>query len=180
MSKPSRGRLYIDKDVQRALVLQLVRHWAVFVVVLTGMLLALEALGQPGASLGEHVASLWTRHAALLAVIASLFPVFMYDSMKLSNRFAGPIMRLRRALREANAGGPPQPLKFRKDDFWQDMADSFNELVERLHASERESPSEQPRGKTATCEAAERRDEWSRVTEEKMAGHDEMAEALSR
>lgn len=132
MSKSTRGRLYVDKDVQRALLWQLFRHWALFVVVLTGMLMALEALEAPHHSLGDFAGALWNRHAPLLVVIASLFPVFAYDSIKLSNRFVGPIVRLRGAMREAVLGKPVSPLQFRKGDFWQDMADNFNALAERL------------------------------------------------
>jgi hypothetical protein len=132
MSKAPRGRLYIDKDVQRALVLQLVRHWAVFVVVLTGILLAMDSLSEPQRSFGQHFLSLWQRHAGLLIVVAALFPVFLYDSVKLSNRFAGPIMRLRRALQDAAAGDLSRPLVFRKNDFWQDIAENYNALLMRL------------------------------------------------
>ncbi len=139
MSKPARGRLYVDKDVQRALVLQLMRHWLLFVTVLTGILVALEAMRDPQLSLAQHARELWNRHAVLLVVIVSLFPVFVYDSIKLSNRFAGPILRLRRALREAAAGESLRPVTFRKDDFWQDMADNYNALLERL-TPQRDSP----------------------------------------
>ncbi len=132
MSSVPRGRLYIDKDVQRALVLQLVRHWALFMVVLTGILLALDSLSEPQRSLRQHLLSLWQRHTTLLVVVVALFPAFLYDSIKLSNRFAGPIMRLRSALREAAAGELSQPLVFRKSDFWQDMAVNYNALRERL------------------------------------------------
>lgn len=137
MSSVSRGRLYIDRDVQRALVLQLVRHWALFVVVLTGILLALDSLSDPQRSFGQHFMSLWQRHSALLVVVGALFPVFLYDSIKLSNRFAGPIMRLRSALREAAAGELSRPIVFRKDDFWQDIANNYNALLTRL-AEERQ------------------------------------------
>jgi hypothetical protein len=164
MSKPSRGRLYIDKDVQRALVLQLMRHWLIFVTVLAGMLLALETLRDPHASLTQHARQLWYSHAPLLIVIASLFPVFLYDSIKLSNRFAGPILRLRRALREAVSGESTRPLQFRKDDFWQDMADSFNALLPRLKPLADAPPAE----RAAWADQASSRQ------------HDEQQPALSR
>jgi len=64
--------------------------------------------------------------------VIALFPVFAYDSIKLSHRFVGPIMRLRRVLRQAALGEHVPPLQFRQDDFWQDLAGSFNTLMERL------------------------------------------------
>lgn len=131
MAQNTRGRLLIDRDVQRALLWQMLRHWTAFVIVLIAMLLAVESLSGPPRSLATHVQALWTQHAALLVVIAALFPVFAYDSVKLSNRFVGPIMRLRGALRAASAGEPVRPLQFRKNDFWQDMAEHFNQLMEQ-------------------------------------------------
>lgn len=145
MSQSTRGKLYIDKDVQRALLWQLFRHWTLFVVLLAGMLLALESLQAPQRSLLDLASALCTRHAPLLLVIASLFPVFAYDSIKLSHRFVGPIVRLRGALRAVAAGQSVQPLQFRKGDFWQDMADSFNTVAERLEADAgRQEPGVRP------------------------------------
>ena len=135
MALKKRGRLYIDRDVQRALLWQLFRHWTIFIAMLVGMLLAFEAFAEgPPKSLLAALQNLWLRHATLFVVIATLFPVFAYDSIKLSHRFVGPVMRLRGALRSAADGEPIKPLKFRENDFWHDMADSFNDLVERLQS----------------------------------------------
>lgn len=140
MKKTSRGRLYVDKDVQRALLLQMIRHWVLFGVVLTGILLALDSLTDPSKSFGGHFLSLWQRHATLLATVAALFPIFVYESIKLSNRFAGPMLRLRRLMRQAADGEPVGSLEFRDGDFWQDMAASFNDLVSRLPAKQNQRP----------------------------------------
>jgi len=147
MKKTSRGRLYVDKDVQRALLLQMIRHWVLFAAVLTGIVLALDSLTDPSKSFGGHFLSLWQRHSTLLATIAALFPIFVYESIKLSNRFAGPMLRLRRLMRQAADGEPVGTLEFRDNDFWQDMAESFNDLVARLPAKQ------SPRSDsfTATC-----------------------------
>jgi hypothetical protein len=140
MKKISRGRLYVDKDVQRALLLQMIRHWAMFGAVLTGILLALDSLTDPSKSFGEHFFSLWQTHASLLVTIAALFPIFVYESFKLSNRFSGPMLRLRRLMRQAADGEPVRPIEFRDGDFWQDMAESFNDLVSRLEAKQNQRP----------------------------------------
>jgi hypothetical protein len=133
MRKQSRGQLYVDKDVQRALLWQLFRHWALFVTILTGMLLILETLNVgPQPSLAAYFRLTWQHYSPLFVVIAVLFPVFAYDSIKLSHRFVGPIVRLRRAMRQAALGEHVAPVQFRKTDFWQDMATTFNALLERL------------------------------------------------
>jgi nitrogen fixation/metabolism regulation signal transduction histidine kinase len=62
--------------------------------------------------------------------------VFVIDSIKLSHRFAGPIFSLRRAIREIAAGNPPRKLKFRRRDFWQDLAQDYNAMLAQLGAVE--------------------------------------------
>jgi hypothetical protein len=96
------------------------------------MLLALEVLSAPGRPITSHFTALWTRNTPLIAAVLALFPVFAYDSIKLSNRFAGPMLRLRRAMREVVLEERYSRLEFRKDDFWQDVAENFNQIVERL------------------------------------------------
>ena len=42
MALKKRGKLYIDRDVQQALLWQLLRHWTIFLVVLVAMLLIIS------------------------------------------------------------------------------------------------------------------------------------------
>jgi hypothetical protein len=60
------------------------------------------------------------------------FPVFIVDTIKLSHRFAGPIYRLRNVIRGMAQGEPFKPLAFREMDFWQGLAEDFNEMVEKI------------------------------------------------
>ena len=75
-----------------------------------------------------------------------MLPVFIVDTIKLSHRFAGPIYRLRQTIRIAGRRRARyQPMKFRDFDFWQGLAEDFNQMVER------------PRGgKTLTTRSDER------------------------
>ena len=67
-----------------------------------------------------------------------LLPVFVVDTIKLSHRFAGPIFSLRRAIREVAQGKTPRKLKFRRRDFWHDLAEDYNAMLTRLGAFENE------------------------------------------
>ena len=60
----------------------------------------------------------------------------VYDSVKLSNRFVGPIIRFRKSIRDLSHGKTVQPIVFRGDDYWQELADDFNEMIERVQKSE--------------------------------------------
>ncbi len=65
-------------------------------------------------------------------VCLSLLPWFVHDSLKLSNRFAGPITRLSTAIRLLRDSSDVAPVKFRKGDFWCEVASEFNELQTRV------------------------------------------------
>jgi nitrate/nitrite-specific signal transduction histidine kinase len=68
------------------------------------------------------------------AMIASLIllPIVMMDVARMSNRFVGPGVRLRAALKDVAEGRPAQPLNFRDQDFWRELATDFNRAAGRL------------------------------------------------
>jgi nitrogen fixation/metabolism regulation signal transduction histidine kinase len=68
--------------------------------------------------------------------------VFIVDSIKLSHRFAGPIFSLRRTIRAVAQGETPRPLKFRRRDFWHDLAEDYNAMLVRLGALEEQAGDE--------------------------------------
>lgn len=64
--------------------------------------------------------------APVLIVSLALLPVFLLDAARLSNRFSGPILRVRRTLAAIAVGEETQPLHFRQNDFWKSLAVDFN------------------------------------------------------
>jgi hypothetical protein len=136
MSHPARKKTFVDAKVQGALVRRLVFHWAAFIGVAGLVAFCLQVLTNPFRPLEEHVQQLWWTHGPFLLVLFFLLPVFIVDTIKLSHRFAGPIYRLRNTIRKMAQGEPYQPVKFRDVDFWQGLAEDFNQMVERISAKE--------------------------------------------
>ena len=60
------------------------------------------------------------------------FPLVVIDCVRLSNRFAGPLHRLRRDMRRLAAGEIVEPIHFRDDDLWREFADEFNAVARRM------------------------------------------------
>lgn len=132
MKKP-RGKLFVDSAVQGALVKRLVLHWIMFFCICVLGLFALECfLGDPSRSMGERAAAVWTKHAAVILILLALIPTFIYDTIKLSHRFAGPIFRLRTSIKKLAQGETVKPLKFREQDFWAELAEDFNQVASRV------------------------------------------------
>jgi hypothetical protein len=129
---PRRTKKFIDSRVQGALARRIILHWVVFLGV--GVLVAfiLQVLSNPFRPLASHAQDMWWTHGPFLLVLFFLLPVFVVDTIKLSHRFAGPIYALRKAIREVAHGDKPRRLKFRKRDFWRELADDYNAMLEKL------------------------------------------------
>jgi len=134
--RSQRSSYFVDKTVQGALLRRAARYWVLSLLVVG----ALTVLGwmfiSPGmpilVKLRHELPSLAGGFAVAIAVSMLVLPVILYDLAKLSNRFAGPMLRLRRGMLEAAAGEHVEAIHFRDHDYWQEFADAFNELNERV------------------------------------------------
>lgn len=132
MARPRRKKQFIDAYVQGALARRIIVHWVVFLMVSALAAFVLQVLSNPFRPILSHAQDVWWTHGPFLLVMIFLLPVFVVDSIKLSHRFAGPIFALRRALREIVQGKPPRKLKFRRHDFWHELAEDYNAMLLRL------------------------------------------------
>lgn len=129
-----RGRILIDSHVQGALLLRVGCYWLFCLLSITLMLICWEALTRPPQRYFDLFVDFYHRYAPAFAASLLLLPLVMIDVLRLSNRFVGPIVRLRGALRQLAGGESVKNVKFREGDFWPDLADDFNAATERLHA----------------------------------------------
>lgn len=136
MADCKRKMTYVDRRVQGALARRLVLHWTVFLTVAAAFSFLFQWLHNPFQGFPELAGKAWTTHGPFLMTGLLLVPVFVYDAIKLSSRFAGPIFRLRRTFQVIAQDGRPRELTFRNNDFWKDMADDFNQMVNRLFERE--------------------------------------------
>ncbi len=127
-----RSKVYVDRVVQGALARRIVLHWCVFFLLTVISLIALELfLGDPTLTMSGHLNALWGKYAFFIVLMVAIVPTFVYDSMKLSNRFVGPILRLRESISALAKGEEVKELKFRDNDFWRELSDDFNIVAHR-------------------------------------------------
>jgi hypothetical protein len=132
VKKPHRRRFeYIDPEVQGALARRIAFHWIAYTAVATTLVVGLKWLTNPFTPLGDHLLEAWWTYGPLLMVLVGIAPVFVYDAVKLSNRFTGPVLRLKAATRALAEGRRPAPIRLRDGDFWKELAGDFNLVVER-------------------------------------------------
>ena len=125
-----RNRLLVDPAVQYSIGLRILLHWMLFIFSLVMSGVAIRMITLAGDVPFADALKLAIRAQVPVIVVATLLiPVFLRDTLRLSNRFAGPMFRLRQAIECLSAGKENRPLKFRKMDFWQPVADSFNLVI---------------------------------------------------
>lgn len=144
MSKHDRRHYFVDRQVQGKLLGQLVNCWAVSLLSAGGLTVAGWIFVSPGISGFVGPNSFMTKilPMVLVGLIASTLtlPVMLWKMVHVTHRFAGPMVRFKRHLREAADTGQLVPLHFRDEDEWQELAESYNELVTRIQAERLGSP----------------------------------------
>lgn len=130
MSKRRETKL-IDREIQLALARRLTLHWIIFILIAAALACLMQWLGKPFTTYTDLFNNVWYTLSPLLLVMLCLIPIFVYDSVKLSSRFAGPVVRVRRAARSLASGEKPEKLSFRNGDFWHGLAEDFNQIIEQ-------------------------------------------------
>ena len=120
--------LFVDPKVQGALIARVVLYWLVCLIGITLMLLCWQIITGPRQPFYLHFSDLWFHYGPALIASCLLLPLVIVDVVRFSNRFAGPLLRLRRSMRELARGQYVERLEFRNDDFWQEIANEFNTI----------------------------------------------------
>jgi hypothetical protein len=131
--KNRRKNYFVDSQVQGALVKRVVLHWFLCMVALALLIFCWRTVAGPARMPYTHFYDLWFYYGPAVVGSLLLLPLVVFDVVRLSNRFVGPLVRLRRSLRALARGKEVAPLKFRKNDFWQEFAGEFNAVAERMN-----------------------------------------------
>src|SRR4051794_21193012 len=127
-----RKQLFVDPKVQGALLLRAIGYWFFCLLTMALSLLLWQLFTGPARLFYLHFDDMlyWYGPAAVASLL--VLPLVIIDCVRLSNRFAGPLYRLRRELRRLGAGETVKPIHFRDGDFWLEFADEFNAVAKRV------------------------------------------------
>ncbi len=139
-----RKQLFVDPKVQGALIGRVVLYWIVCLITVTLMLLCWRILTGPARPFYTHFDAMWFHYGPALVASLLLLPLVIMDIVRLSNRFAGPLLRLRRAMRALARGEHVEPIHFRQGDFWHEFAEEFNGILKRVQTLQAQPPTEKP------------------------------------
>ncbi len=127
-----RKRFFVDPKVQGALVYRVILYWVVCLVSITLMLLSWRLITGPARMFYTHLNEMWFFYGPAAIASCILLPLVIIDVIRFSNRFVGPLIRLRRSLRALARGQEVEPIEFRTGDFWQEFADEFNAVATQM------------------------------------------------
>ena len=138
MPQSKRRQNFIGNHVQGALLRRILSHWVMFFAVSGFAVILLQTLlGDPAQSISERFKQQAGEFVFVAIVMVAMFPAFMLDTIRFSNRFVGPIARVRRHLRQL-ALGDTSTCAFRGNDFWKDLADEFNGVAGLVEQQQQE------------------------------------------
>ncbi|MEO1528643.1 MAG: hypothetical protein AAFX06_24750 [Planctomycetota bacterium] len=127
-----RQSFLIDPKVQWALTRRVLMHWSCLLVGLVVLSTIVALLFRPDVnSIAGVVRESFSMQAPLLLMMFTLVPLFLRDIVKLSNRFVGPMIRLRSVLSDLAEGGDGRSISFRPGDYWHEAARDFNRFYQR-------------------------------------------------
>ncbi|MEM9826928.1 MAG: hypothetical protein AAF958_10085 [Planctomycetota bacterium] len=139
-----RRQLFVDGEVQSELLRRVFLYAIGAAVYFLTIVVVEEASVYEDRGVVDVLQSITEQSIYWLPGFIMLTPIMIYDLLKTTNRFAGPVYSLRRELRRLADGESKRPIFFRDGDYWADMATSFNqvreELIERRQTSHEKEP----------------------------------------
>ncbi|HTM56654.1 MAG TPA: hypothetical protein VL175_21655 [Pirellulales bacterium] len=130
-----RKQVLIDRQVQGSIIAHLVIYWLTCIVAIQVVsVLWFVVTGPDQPSFLDYLLNATTLASGSRVFLTALvlLPFIVRDALKLSNRFAGPVFRMQRALKQVVADGTFEPIELRENDFWHDFASDLNAAVRRL------------------------------------------------
>ena len=132
LSVPLRQQLLIDKSVQGTLLRRTALYSCACAVYFIVILIFTESMSDPDQPFSEAVFRCFDEAIFWAPGLMLLTPVVAYDLLRVTNRFAGPVFRLRREMQRLVDHESIDPLNFRDGDYWLEMADIFNQIRDEL------------------------------------------------
>ncbi len=129
-----RQKFWIDRSVQGALIGRVVLYWTIATIYVGLGSACFQFYAHPEWTVLEHFHALFNQYWPWIPSLVLFMPLVVFDIIRMSNLFAGPIYRLRMHLAELTANPNCRPLTFRSDDYWQDLVAPINYLQNEILA----------------------------------------------
>tara|TARA_R110002049_G_scaffold2750_8_gene22261 strand:- start:212671 stop:213219 length:549 start_codon:yes stop_codon:yes gene_type:complete len=129
---PAREALVIDPQIQGALIRRVALYGICGLFYFSIIEFLDVALADPQRSWSEIGVAFLEQAVYWGPGMIVLLPIFAYDILRVSNRFAGPVVRLRKEMRDLTKGARLEPIEFRGEDYLHELADEYNALRDEV------------------------------------------------
>lgn len=127
-----RQQLLVDQPVQGMLLKRTGLYSVACALYFVVILIFAESMSRKDGTIVDAIGRCFEEAIYWAPGLFLLAPLVAYDMLKLTNRFAGPIFRLRREMQRLIVGESERPLNFRDGDYWTEIAEEFNHLRDEL------------------------------------------------
>jgi len=134
-TKYERKHFFVDPKVQGWLIFRVVLYWIVCLSTIILLLLCWRIITGPARIFYTHFDDMWFHYGPALVASFVVLPLVIIDLIRFSNRFVGPMLRLKRSMRQLARGEDVEPIEFRDSDFWQEFANEFNTIRMKILTS---------------------------------------------
>jgi hypothetical protein len=139
-NKVKRKTYYVNGQIQGALILRVMRYWLLSLLIMGGLTFLGWMFIYPGIGsfIGPDAILSQVIPVFVMGIVSAclLLPIALRDSVRFSNRFVGPMIRIQRAMEQHADGQDVQPIRLRDGDYWHDFAAAFNRILEHTRDAE--------------------------------------------
>ena len=121
-----RQKVWVDSNVQGVLIGRIVLYWISALLYVSLGTACFQYYQHPDWTLAKHAEAMFMQFWPWLPSAFLCLPLVIFDIVRLSNLFVGPIYRLRQHLSELIDDPNCRALKFRDEDYWQDLAEPMH------------------------------------------------------
>lgn len=140
-----RKKEFVNKKIQGKLLVRLAVYWIVYHVMLWHAMFLYRFMyyrgevlaGGRSLSFSQLYSQFVETHFSLIVCAVLVFPVILWDMLKLSHKVAGPLVRFQHALRQLGRGEYVERISLRKGDLLTDYQDAFNEFLDQTQQREK-------------------------------------------
>ena len=131
-----RKRLYIDPKIQGALLIRTAVYWLLCLLTASSVLACWMTITGPARPLRSPFHDFWNEFGPSFIFAMLMLPIALFDLLRLSNKVAGPMYRIRNEMHKLAMAEPVRPIELRSGDFGGDMAEEFNAILRRFNELE--------------------------------------------
>lgn len=132
-----RKKLFVSRSIQGVVMSRFALYWIGYHFTLWhGMLLygyirgnVLTAFTGGGMSFWEYYVKFFQANNTILIAAAAICPIMLWDTLRVTHRIAGPVIRFKDVLKRLGRGEQVEKVELRDQDLMDDLRDAFNEFL---------------------------------------------------